>query len=230
MTTSFTEMRISEAIQNGSRKKVNDLLKRGIRVNKLDSDGYAPIHWASQEGHLSILNDLIKYGANVNLTDVDGYVPLNVAAAHDHEDIISLLISVGADPNLGPHGYSSLHSASARGSIKAAKILIKAGANINGRDHDGEGRTPLHWAAQEANFDVLVYLIKCGAKINLIDDDHRTALSIAAGEGYCEICDELIKNGANGNEFHRKMKIDTPHELAVAWGHFDLAKALENHS
>lgn len=71
-------------------------------------------------------------------------------------------------------GFTLLGVAASVGNIEAIRILLAAGANINGRDI--EGRTALMVALQEGRLTVADALIELGADIRLTDDDLWTAL------------------------------------------------------
>jgi serine/threonine-protein phosphatase 6 regulatory ankyrin repeat subunit B len=76
-------------------------------------------------------------------------------------------------------------------------LLLKAGADANGRNHLGE--TPLHQAAQDSDEGVAQLLIEHGAAVDEIDNDGQTALHAAAVFGALEVAEILIHNGAKLN-------------------------------
>lgn len=64
----------------------------------------------------------------------------------------------------------------AHGSDACTRILLACGANVGAKD--GDGRTPLHWAAGTGNFDVVRLLVNAGADINAAAKDGLTPLAI----------------------------------------------------
>ena len=60
-----------------------------------------------------------------------------------------------------------------------------------------EGYTLLHWTCKKGDLEMVKSLVnKKGMSVNMRDKDGRTPLYIAAREGYRNIVDFLINNGA----------------------------------
>ena len=83
--------------------------------------------------------------------------------AYAYSDIVELLLDNGANPNdINPETLiSPLHIAVKNGDPDSASLLIRAGADVNHRDSDGE--TPLYWAAEAGRLDTVRLLLSCGA-------------------------------------------------------------------
>merc|ERR1712096_97353 len=79
-----------------------------------------------------------------------------------------------------------------------SESLLKKGANVNTKDEDG--MTPLMWSiiwnSSECFERILEEKI---VDVNLADEYGRTALHYAAEFGRNEMCDALLKRGANVN-------------------------------
>ena len=98
-----------------------------------------------------------------------------------------LLIEFGADVNacdnrkrsllltfFGGH-YSGEHDEDAERALALeTRILVKAGANVNARDH--RRVTPLHGACLKANLPAIKELLRLGAEINAKDCEGKTPL------------------------------------------------------
>ena len=99
--------------------------------------GKTPLMWACERGRESIAHDLINRGADPNLTDDFGasallYASKNANADKSYIDIISLLIRKSVDVNLkDSEGNTPLSNAFLGKSLRAMRLLIKAGADVN---------------------------------------------------------------------------------------------------
>ncbi len=97
----------------------------------------------------------------------------------------------------GWSGRTLLHWAARMGHTEVTKILLKAGAELNAKDEDGD--TPLHGAALDGHTEVARILVKAGAKVNAKDKDGLTPLYGAALDGHTEVARILLKAGAKVN-------------------------------
>ena len=128
-----------------------------------DALGRSPLAWAVEFGLTGSTKLLLQYGANPNqlrVTRDGGFSPLihiaiaGPSSAWMDDDIIETVI-----------------------------LLLEAGADINGMDH--EGWTALHIAASWSLFGVMDMLCQCGQK-SLIWD----ALTLR-GENMFDVCDNM---------------------------------------
>lgn len=113
-----------------------------------------------------------EQGADVNFRNDYGQTPLFNIVRMDAD--VALLIELGADVNaVRDDGWTPLHCAVSRGRKKAARTLLKAGADIEAqtRGHDGRGAfTPLELTLIEPDLssirklDICKFLIDKGAE------------------------------------------------------------------
>jgi hypothetical protein len=92
-----------------------------------------------------------------------------------------------------------------------AKVLLKAGANVNSAGKDLE--TPLHTAAVKGRTSVAKVLLEAGANVNARDDDGLTPLHTAAVWGHVELVRMLLAAGAEVNALDRRN--ETPLHLVA---------------
>jgi uncharacterized protein len=95
------------------------------------------------------------------------------------------------------------------------QMLLKAGANINGKNENGD--TPLSCAAgSHCDLSILRILLKAGANLNSINNKGRTPLYDAICERRAESALMLIEAGANPNTIAGD---DTPLLIAIYYHH-----------
>lgn len=80
--------------------KVIEFIDKGTDVNKPDSEGLTPLHWACDRGELPIVEYLVKSKANLEAEDPEeGSTPLHYAITSESYDCAEYLIRHGADIN-----------------------------------------------------------------------------------------------------------------------------------
>lgn len=107
--------------------------------------------------------------------------------------------------------------------VKVMDLLIDGGANINSSNKIG---TALIWAARGGKIENVKYLIERGPKdfVNRKAKNGWTPLHFAAGFGFAETTDLLIKNGADVNA--QTEDGDTPLHWAAKNNYPDCIKLL----
>ena len=107
------------------------------------------------------------------------------------------LIQDGQDVNRGgSDGVTPLMEAAHYGRDQIVRELIRAGADVNGKDIIK--RTALHLASSSwGHSSVIKTLAEAGANLNVQDEDGVTPLMEAAKWGYANVVVELIRAGAD---------------------------------
>ena len=178
-----------------------------------------PLHIACVCGNLDGVKLLIKHGARVNVKDIHCNTPLSLAVKKNDISIVSALVSeFGCDPNDG----MSLHTACEQGNLRMAKTLIECGANVNGRDADGN--TLLHLTARNERKKTMQALFNCLCDPNIKNKEGRTSLHIACVCGNLGGVKLLIKHGARVDA--KDIHSNTPLSLAVLHNHTSVVLAL----
>jgi len=129
----------------------------------------------------------------VNAYSSDGFYPLGLAAFFAHPETVRLLLARGADvaqAAKNPMRVQPLHAAAAGRSFEAVKLLIDAGAPVNGRQQ--EGWSPLQEAVQSGDIEMTRYLLAHGADPRQQNDAGKSAIGLAAERGNAEIL-KLLK-------------------------------------
>jgi ankyrin repeat protein len=119
----------------------------------------------------------------VNAYSSDGFYPLGLAAFFAHPETVRLLVSRGADVAQvarNPMKVQPLHAAAAGRSFEAVKLLVDAGAPVNGKQE--KGWAPLHEAVRQGNAELVRYLLAHGADPKLQNDEGTSAIGLAVKE------------------------------------------------
>lgn len=137
--------------------------------------GSTPLHYAAHYNLIKCCEFLISKKADIEVNTYEWYrTPLSWAADYASIEALELLLRHGADvhSDIG-HGYIALHAVAAGGQtngkanpdgyVNAARVLIKAGSEI---EHRGNkfGKTPLDIAKEYGNNSVEEFLKAISAK------------------------------------------------------------------
>jgi hypothetical protein len=112
-------------------------------------------------------------------------------------------LSIGANIEYSLDGYFPLYNASANGNIRAVKLLLARGANVNRRWPE-KGYTSLMTASLNGQMAVVNLLLENGADVNI--EAHcvlppKTAYEMARANGHKAIARLIKDNGASTNIF-----------------------------
>lgn len=120
------------------------------------------------------------------------------------------------------NGQCPLHVAAMTGHRLIAAEIVKAGAEIEARDH--LGRTPLLQAARSGQHHVIDFLLLQKADIHAVDKDGNTPLHLAAEGISADTIIMLINRGADMTR--RNHDGGTPIDLALAGGNKAMAAVI----
>jgi ankyrin repeat protein len=99
----------------------------------------------------------------------------------------------------------------AKGETEKAKAFFMGKANVN--DTDEQGRTPLHYAAENRDSFLAAFFIALGAEPDVLDKNQKTPLSISAEKLDAPTAGILAGKGAN---IHQSMNGgDSPARIAI---------------
>ena len=187
---------------------------RGIALEEVVEGGSTALLFAARSGDVESARLLLAAGADVDDRAADGNTALVVAAHGGHGSLAALLVRAGADPNAAPLGYTALHAAVLRGTLRdrgvpnddrgagvpLVRALLAHGADPDPRlargtpvrrwSHDFAfmdrwvGATPFWLAAHFLETEIMQILADAGADPRAPNRAGATPLMAAAGLGY----------------------------------------------
>jgi ankyrin repeat protein len=186
------------ACVNGSAPVIARLLDAGADANAATTEGETPLMTVARTGSVDAAKVLLAHGADVNSKEQwRQQTPLMWAVAESHPEMAQELIAHGADVNarqvtwnwerqmtkeprekwmpLG--GLTPLLFAARQGCVDCARVLLKAGAEINAANPNGFSSILL--AIINSHYDVAAFLLDQGADPNIADEVGRTPLYAA---------------------------------------------------
>lgn len=181
---------LANAAQHGDLQTCSTLIKRGVRINELDSAGYLPLYYASSFGHTACVKLLLEYGTDPS-SYLSGHSTIEIAARGGHTSCVKVLIRFGVDlEDMGLRGVTALNSAVAGGHMECAIALLDAGADIGGRNMNED--TPLHVATLLPNPVPLIrLLLKKGADPNVVNRQGQSPVRMAVANASALAVDAL---------------------------------------
>lgn len=164
-----------DAVVNAINAKAStDVIKflldqKGNEVDKLTHDSRTYLFWAASKGNIAVIEYLISKGAKVNVEDSHGATPVSFAAGSGQTE------------------------------TKVYDALIKAGANVKERNHDGASLLLLA-IPNDNDLTLTNYFISKGLSLNDIDAAGNTAFNYAAKSGNINLMKTLVQKGVKYND------------------------------
>ena len=154
---------LTNAIVAGDNYDVKIALAVGADPNY--SDGWTPLHYASENGHADIVNVLLENGVEVDATDEYGETPLFRASRNGFIEVLNALLNEGADFNVTTeYGDTPLHHASLNGHTKVVEELLERGAEVDAIGMDNKTPEDL---AEENRQTKIVELLQKQRRLNV---------------------------------------------------------------
>jgi ankyrin repeat protein len=231
---------------NSMQERLDQWIAKGARLNRKQAVRTDLLLQAAAAGHEEATKVLLRTPGVRILKE--GTIPgkeagerfqglaIHFAAYGGHAGVIKLLLAKPCDTNSGRHidrpsltGMTALYIAARIGRLKAVKILIQAGADMELEHCDTsilgilEGGTPLLAAATHGHVQVVEYLLNAGANKAAVHAD-RCALFLAATHGHVAVLKALIQAKANLDRTAENG--NTPLGVTVQLGHEKATKLL----
>jgi quinoprotein dehydrogenase-associated probable ABC transporter substrate-binding protein len=188
---------LNNAIVADDVERVGYLVAHGAHADSQDGDGYTPLISAIRSGYVDVATYLVEHRADANLTDRSGWTPLMWATWGDNPALVTMLLAHHAKLDAtDKDGLTPLGIAAQNGKVKATRVLLDAGADVNAPIAKG-GYTPLMLASISGSSELAAALIEHGAKVNVANPGGLTALMIAAAGNRSAIAGLLLRSGAD---------------------------------
>jgi ankyrin repeat protein len=168
----------------------------GANIYLSDNRGNTCLHYAIENCTPdSIVYTLIQKGANINAVNNEGYTPLHFSILFSCDKLPFFLIEKGADYYLVTDlNENALHLSIESGCDTISHFLLNH--NIDIRQPDNRGNTPLLAAMDFQRHDLAIQLIKMGADIHDLNNDNFDALFFAVVNEDTAIVKLLLEKGA----------------------------------
>ncbi|XP_016091066.1 SH3 and multiple ankyrin repeat domains protein 1-like [Sinocyclocheilus grahami] len=217
-------------VHAGAVEKLSKALEKGLDPNYHDTEsGETPLTLAVQ-GNLSVegIRVLVLNGAHVDFRSRDGLTPLHKAVSAHNQSALMALLSLGASPDYRDRcGLTPLyHSVLTGGETSCCETLLYYRARLGVRDENGWDES--HQVCQHGFAQHLEHLLFYGADTTSQNASGNTALHICALYNKESCARVLLYRGAS-KEIKNKHG-QTPFQVAVMSGHFELGEILKNHN
>jgi uncharacterized protein len=160
------------ASRTGKVDAIRVLLDHGAKINTQETwGGTTALMWAVSEKHPEVARLLVERGADVNARSY--YVPS--ASGRGFEGTTPVAQKPGKDFEEFASGWlTPLMFAARENGLESARLLVKAGADINAQAADGKDALSL--AFFDGSYDVAEFLIDSHANVNQKDAQRFTPL------------------------------------------------------
>ncbi|KAM9470293.1 SH3 and multiple ankyrin repeat domains protein 2b [Clarias gariepinus] len=218
-----------EHIQQHQVDKVTKLLERGLDPNYHDSDtGETPLTLAAHlDNMVEMIAALKNGGAHLDFRSRDGMTALHKAARAKNQITLKAMLELGASPDYKDgQGLTPLyHTVTVGGDPSCCEMLLRAKASLT--CHDENGWYEIHQACRYGHVQHLEHLLFYGADMRVQNASGNTALHICALYKQENCARVLLHRGANKEVKNHRGQ--TPFQVAIIAGNFELAEFIKNH-
>ena len=196
------------------------IMEIGLEVDVRSSTNTTALMVAASFASLSTVQTLLDLAADADAMDDDHKTALHRAARGTDLEILRTLIKTTKDIDCRDwHGRTPLLCAT---DLRIVNEFLDAGAKIDAQRSDG--KTSLHFAAQEGNQALVETLLIRGAATDTASHDGWTPLHAAAHHGSLEAVGMLLDIGVDPDS--QSKTLSTPLFMASSNGHSDVIDVL----
>ncbi|XP_068116706.1 SH3 and multiple ankyrin repeat domains protein 2 isoform X4 [Hyperolius riggenbachi] len=216
-------------IQHCSVEKICKMLDRGLDPNYHDPEtGETPLSLAAQlDNSIEVIKALRNGGAHLDFRGKDGMTALHKAARAKTQTSLVTLLELGASPDYkDSRGLTPLyHTAMVGGDPNCCELLLYEHATVGCKDENGWQE--IHQACRNGYYQHLEHLLFYGANMGAQNASGNSALHICALYNQDSCTRVLLFRGANKEI--KNYNSQTPFQVAIIAGNFELAEFIKNH-
>ncbi|KAM5318517.1 SH3 and multiple ankyrin repeat domains protein 2 isoform 1-T1 [Glossophaga mutica] len=216
-------------IQHRSVEKIVKMLDRGLDPNFHDLEtGETPLTLAAQlDDPVEVIKALRNGGAHLDFRAKDGMTALHRAARARNQVALKTLLELGASPDYkDSYGLTPLyHTAIVGGDPYCCELLLHERAAVCCEDENGWHE--IHQACRYGHVQHLEHLLFYGADMGAQNASGNTALHICALYNQDSCARVLLFRG--GDKELKNFNSQTPFQVAIIAGNFELAEYIKNH-
>ena len=177
---------------------------QSTKLNAINSDGLALVHYAAIYNHPQIISQLVTLGCDVNIRKSNQVLPLGVtpvilASKCGSLDSLVCLVFYRASLRLFDSlGYNAVHYAATFNNLECLKFLLQQEPLlIEAETRDSLYRSPLLLAAISGSFDCVKYLLKHRANRQKRDYNDCGVIQLSALHSHTIILEFLLEKKFN---------------------------------
>ncbi|XP_075044361.1 SH3 and multiple ankyrin repeat domains protein 2 isoform X2 [Mixophyes fleayi] len=216
-------------VQHCSVEKICKMLDRGLDPNYHDPEnGDTPLTLAAQlDNSVEVIKALRNAGAHLDFRSKDGMTALHKAARAKTQTALVTLLELGASPDYkDSRGLTPLyHTAMVGGDPYCCELLLHEHATVGCKDENGWQE--IHQACRNGHYQHLEHLLFYGANMGAQNASGNTALHICALYNQDSCARVLLFRG--GNKEIKNYNSQSPFQVAIIAGNFELAEFIKNH-
>ncbi|KAL4829483.1 hypothetical protein H8958_004048 [Nasalis larvatus] len=187
-----------------------------------------PLTLAAQlDNSVEVIKALKNGGAHLDFRAKDGMTALHKAARARNQVALKTLLELGASPDYkDSYGLTPLyHTAIVGGDPYCCELLLHEHATVCCKDENGWHE--IHQACRYGHVQHLEHLLFYGADMSAQNASGNTALHICALYNQDSCARVLLFRG--GNKELKNYNSQTPFQVAIIAGNFELAEYIKNH-
>ena len=208
------------------KKVIDFLVKNGVYINNIDSNGCTSLSSAIQYGSLHTVQEILNYGGDPLIKDKQGYTALHQAVLSERIEVFKKIVASDAVHAMAStadfQGYYPIHHALKLGYNEMVVELLAATPEVL---YDPHGNNYFHFAASCSEEQILEYLLSMQFAQSLLNETNSsgcTPLHYAALNSNIRVLKKLLDHGA---VVHRDHNGRTPFMYACFSGNLATLKA-----